>query len=55
MAPAELESIIITHPEVFDCAVIGVPDERDGERPKAFIVRRNNQLNAQSINEFLKS
>ena len=38
MAPAELEALIITHPEVADVAVIGVPDEEAGELPKAFVV-----------------
>jgi long-chain acyl-CoA synthetase len=36
--PRELEEVIITHPAVSICAVIGVPDERLGEEVKAFIV-----------------
>jgi 4-coumarate--CoA ligase len=36
--PAELEALLITHPAVADVAVIGVPDEEAGERPKAFVV-----------------
>ncbi len=36
--PAELEAILITHPAIADCAVIGVPDEGAGELPKAFVV-----------------
>ncbi len=36
--PAELEAILIAHPAVADCAVIGVPDEEAGELPKAFVV-----------------
>ncbi len=36
--PAELEAILINHPEVADVAVIGVPDEDAGEIPKAFVV-----------------
>ena len=36
--PAELEAILISHPDVADCAVIGVPDEEAGEIPKAFVV-----------------
>ena len=36
--PAELEALLVTHPDVADVAVIGVPDEEAGELPKAFIV-----------------
>ncbi|KAM0350579.1 hypothetical protein ACHAPU_003063 [Fusarium lateritium] len=39
VAPAELEAHLLTHPYVFDCAVIQVPDERSGEVPKAFVVK----------------
>jgi acyl-CoA synthetase (AMP-forming)/AMP-acid ligase II len=38
VAPAELEALLITHPEVQDVAVIGVADEEAGELPKAFVV-----------------
>lgn len=38
VAPAELEAHLLTHPLVDDCAVISVPDDRDGEVPKAFVV-----------------
>jgi len=40
VAPAELEALIIAHPDVADVAVIGVPDEEAGELPKAFVVLR---------------
>jgi long-chain acyl-CoA synthetase len=36
--PRELEEVIITHPAVSLCAVIGVEDERLGEEVKAFVV-----------------
>jgi acyl-CoA synthetase (AMP-forming)/AMP-acid ligase II len=38
VAPAELEAVLLTHPDVVDGAVIGVPDEAGGEAPKAFVV-----------------
>lgn len=38
VSPAELESHILAHPAVFDCAVIQTPDERAGELPKAYVV-----------------
>ncbi len=36
--PAEVESALMTHPDVVDVAVIGVPDERWGETVKAIVV-----------------
>ncbi len=36
--PAELEALLLTHPDVADVAVIGIPDEEAGELPKAFVV-----------------
>jgi len=35
--PQECENILITHPKVADCAVIGVPDEDFGESVKAVV------------------
>jgi len=37
--PAELEGLLIEHPEIADAAVIGKPDEESGEIPKAFVVK----------------
>jgi len=36
--PAELEAILMEHPAVRDCAVVGIQDKDSGEVPKAFIV-----------------
>lgn len=38
--PAEIENILAMHPAIAQSAVIGVPDERMGEVPKAFVVLR---------------
>ncbi len=38
VAPAEVEAVVIEHPAVKECAVVGKPDEEAGEIPKAFIV-----------------
>jgi acyl-coenzyme A synthetase/AMP-(fatty) acid ligase len=37
-ASAELEALQLTHPEVLDAAVIGVPHREGGEAPNAFVV-----------------
>jgi acyl-CoA synthetase (AMP-forming)/AMP-acid ligase II len=52
VAPAELEAVLVTHPAVVDAAVIGVPDERDGERPKAFVVSRG-PLDREELNLYV--
>jgi long-chain acyl-CoA synthetase len=38
--PDEVDRVLLQHPEVLEAASIGVPDERVGERVKAFVVRR---------------
>ncbi|CAK9827347.1 4-coumarate--CoA ligase 2 [Anthophora retusa] len=55
VAPAELESCLRMHPEVLEAAVIGVPDERCGEVPKAFIVlKKDSKTNEVDIKNFVK-
>ncbi|CAD6443866.1 2544fb31-2250-42f2-9b38-f7489fcb2a25 [Sclerotinia trifoliorum] len=39
VAPAELESHLLSHPSVADCAVIPIPDDAAGEIPKAYVVK----------------
>jgi acyl-CoA synthetase (AMP-forming)/AMP-acid ligase II len=36
--PAELEALLLTHPDVADAAVIGLPDEEAGEVPVGYVV-----------------
>jgi len=53
VAPAELEAILITHPQVADCAVIGVPDQEAGEVPKAFVVPAGDDFDGQAVLAFV--
>lgn len=41
IAPAEVESVIYEHPSVKECAVVGRPDPRVGEVPKAYVVLKD--------------
>lgn len=41
VAPAELEALLIAHPNISDAAVVPLKDEAAGELPVAFIVRSN--------------
>ncbi|WP_353815771.1 long-chain-fatty-acid--CoA ligase [Agromyces sp. SYSU T00266] len=40
VAPSEVEDAIRQHPDVADCAVVGMPDERSGEEVVAAVVLR---------------
>lgn len=33
----EVEQVIVKHPAVLECAIVAIPDEKWGERPKAFV------------------
>ena len=39
----EVEQTVAQHPAVMECAVIAIPDEKWGERPKAFVVLKPGQ------------
>ena len=55
ISTVEVEQAIMAHPAVLETAVIGVPDERWGERPKAFVVlRAGRQVTAADIVEHVR-
>src|SRR6185312_6078856 len=37
----EVEAVLLDHPKVLECAVVGAPDEQRGEIVKAFVVLRD--------------
>ena len=47
--PNEIESVVVMHPGVLECAVIGVPDERSGEVAKLFVVKRDPALTEEDL------
>uniref|UniRef100_A0A914QMF9 4-coumarate--CoA ligase n=1 Tax=Panagrolaimus davidi TaxID=227884 RepID=A0A914QMF9_9BILA len=53
VAPAELEDILLSHSGIADAAVIGIKHEIFGEVPKAFIVKSNESLTEQQIQEYM--
>jgi len=55
IAPAELEALIISFPEIADVAVIGVADEESGEVPKAYVKLQQGQtLDAEQLKSRLE-
>ena len=54
--PKEIEEFLLTHPEVQDASVIGVPDERYGEEAMACIIlKEGSKLTEADIREFSMS
>ena len=39
----EVEQAVVKHPAVLECAVVAIPDEKWGERPKAFVTLKPGQ------------
>lgn len=52
--PNEIEAVMLQHPDVKDCGVIGIPDEKSGEVPKIFVVRHHEQITADELLIFAK-
>jgi carnitine-CoA ligase len=56
IAASEVEAVILQHPNVFDCAVIGVTDPMRDEAIKAFVVLREpEQTSADEIIEWCRA
>ncbi len=52
--PNELEDVIAKHPGVLEVAVVGVPDDRSGEVPKLFVVKKDQNLTAEDLAAYCK-
>jgi fatty-acyl-CoA synthase len=52
--PAEIERVLLDDPRVEDAAVVRKPDDRWGEVPVAFIVRRADDLRAVDVDELCR-
>ena len=53
--PNELEDVLATHPDVSQCAAIGVPDKRSGEVVKMFVVRKHSGLTGDDVVSFFRN
>ena len=53
--PNEIEDIIAEHPDITECAVIGVPDPKAGEVVKAFIISHDSGLKSEDVQQWCKA
>ena len=49
IAPAEIEEVAVLHPQVIDCAVVGVRHATLGEVPHLFVVAERGELDVDSL------
>jgi len=53
--PTDIENILIKHPEIAECAVVGIPHEIEGECPKAYVVLvERAKITAEEIIQFCR-
>ncbi len=52
--PNELEDVLYQHPDVLECAAVGVADQTAGEIIKMFVVSKSGDLSADEVREFCR-
>jgi fatty-acyl-CoA synthase len=53
--PLEVENLLLNHPGVAEVCVVGVPDERWGQRLRACVVPGDEAVSAEQLREYVKS
>lgn len=52
--PNEIENVVYGHPDVIECAVVGVPDDTTGEAVKLYAVTGNAALGAAELQDYCR-
>ena len=52
--PNEVEDVISSHPNVLECAAVGIPDEKSGEAIKVYLVASKEGVTAHQLKEFCR-
>jgi long-chain acyl-CoA synthetase len=53
--PNEVEEVVYGHPDIVECAAVGVPSDTTGEAIKLFVVSRNPKLSDEDVISFCRS
>ena len=52
--PFDLVDVRVAHPDVVECAAIGIPSESTGEAIRMYVVRSNPDLSEEAVREFMR-
>ena len=52
--PNELEDVLVAHPDVVECAAIGISSESTGEAIRMYVVRSNPDLSEDDVRNFMR-
>jgi long-chain acyl-CoA synthetase len=52
--PNEIEDVVSSHPDVLECAAVGIPDVKSGEAVKVFAIISNSKLTASALKDYCK-
>jgi len=52
--PNEIEDVVSSHPDIVECAAVGVPDDVTGEQVKIFAVSTNSRLTGKDVTDFCR-
>lgn len=52
--PNEIEDVVCLNQKVFECAAVGMPDEKSGEVVKIFVVKKDESLTAEELIQFCR-
>lgn len=55
VSPSELEDVLLSHPAIADAGVVGVPHERAGEVPRAYLIKGSGKsVTEEEVEEYMK-
>jgi long-chain acyl-CoA synthetase len=53
--PNEVEEVLMQMPGIFECAAVGVPDEKAGEAVKVVIVKKDDKISAADVKAYCEA